>query len=146
MKVEFDTINGKFLIIKCPNNCNKVIVDDILYTSLYDDTNGETICKISNKEIKIGIVGFIKDLTEKDWSNVVDSASTPFINTKFYRNYKGGFYDSYANALASSRSLMLKLGVYLDNPKSPDPDDEYNQHVYEEYEKRVGNWLLLKYV
>jgi hypothetical protein len=95
------------------------------------------------------IIGFVKDLTEEDWSKVVDSIEAPFSKDILgYQDYLDFGYCSKNTATESGKSLMGSLEVYLENPygkEKPGSEIPRKNVRWIQAEKRVGNWLLIKY-
>ena len=132
MKVNFETSNGRFLLIKFKDNQSDFRLTKYKTHAVIDyeeSLNGtsfkasENIGGLNIELLNCSIIGLVKDLTEEKLEEVVDSASTPFEEQKLYRNYKSDtFYNSYITAKRSGQSLIESLNI------------------------KEGNWLLIKYL
>ncbi len=143
MKVDFKTSKGNFTFVKLPNgatNPTKGLFPPCLW---YRDCFGYHITDfdIPLKE-NDKMLGFVKDLTEEDWSQIVD-------------------LDEFNSIMDSVKDLMSKLDIYLVNPISYpevyyDPEiskdsvhngfyDENWMNEYQKFEELTGNWILIKY-
>jgi hypothetical protein len=155
MKVEFETQHGEFLLVKLPyTSINPDIRSLGPYNVVYFEPSDEEteFTAVNFYKDKVLIIGFVKDLTEEQWSEVVDSGWYSVNGVRFdgfidYSKRIEGYADEVIlSAVDSGKSLMDSLGVYLKNPKSPNKEDDYEQYVYNQFEERTGNWLLIKYL
>lgn len=155
MVVDFKTEQGDWSFVKMNSNCTAVDIDCKIYTSIYDVTNGVSGPKISNQEIDISIIGFVKDLTEEDWEQIVDEETQIVKSTHnlfsqeediYYLDYQKNSY-TIETAEKSGKSLMNSLEVYLENPVSypENPEDQGCIDAWQHCGERNGSWLLIQY-
>jgi hypothetical protein len=139
MKVEFETQHGKFAFLSEGLN-----IDNVRF------------------------IGFVKDLTEEQWSEVVDKFGVGVNHQDvwehyIYKDYVGNYeHEGYLTATESGKSLMDSLDIYLENPV-PQPEVYYDPEIpmdsihngfydqswvdaYQEAEEKTGNWILIKYL
>jgi len=140
MKVEFKTSQGQFAFLK-DNGTLKFII-----------TKKGVV--INGKKVKP--IGFVKDLTEEQWSEIVDGYAS--CGVPDFMNY---ITNEGCTATESGKSLMDSLEVYTKNPiekpisvyytsvfsleKNPQETYRSDLHEYEKAQGRTGNWLLIKY-
>lgn len=167
MKVEFETSNGRFSFIRYPDNTHD---NDYTWSTEEDIAFvlDEGLEENPIKDINVGkcsIIGFVKDLTEEQWAEVVDYIQSE----RVYRNYIGSLDQAWDcnTATESGKSLMDSLGVCLENPYADkdgypnskicsicqnDQTGEWQfvdgglQGLFDTCQERTGSWLLIKYL
>lgn len=112
MKVDFKTSRGQFAVVKIPNNNHN---NDYTWSTEEDIAFvlDEGLEENPIEDIHVGkcsIIGFLKDLTEEQWTEVVDTyADCSLPNFMNYITNEG------CSAKESGKSLVDSLGIEGDN-------------------------------
>jgi len=163
MKVDFKTNNGEFSFVKVSDLACYI---NPLNGVCYIETKDDSIIKIDTDNKKVEWSNFVKDLTEKDWEQVVDMElgrenTGCFVDYTKGKNYLGYWsHFTFITATESGKSLMNSLEVYLENPygeHKPSLTEDLDfkttkaseflieQMKWNKVQERTGNWILIKY-
>lgn len=176
MVVDFSTEKGNWSFVKLPErfirddgwSINQTQLALNIYNSIYDRVEDHFI----ELNDLFSVIGFVKDLTEEDWSKVVDSTikcnmcdwigSEEELKTftdlsdnnishdiSYFTGCPNCTTDNYLmnTAKESGESLMDSLEVYLENPVSypENPEDQGCIDAWQHCGERSGSWLLIQY-
>lgn len=161
--IDFETQKGKFTFVKLPANTKNRIdlsLNTVMFKSIVNDGNYYLYHYDNNK---VSIIGFADDLTEKQWSEIVDKSENYnySFNDYMWKDYIDiTGWRGFKTATGSGKSLMESLEVHTENPLSenrpiPKEDLDFKHDKIREFERlrmrwlkkqqRTGNWLLIKY-
>jgi hypothetical protein len=157
MIVNFETQKGRFAFVSLPNNTFNVDIRSLgQYNIVYfEPSNKETeFTAVSDYKEKVSIIGFVKDLAEEQWEEVVDEFvdyENGTLDVQFfgYNNYQNKEFEQnwdFKTATESGKSLTESLDVYVEG----DWDWLHNMgygidEQYPELVDRTSNWLLIRY-
>jgi len=125
MKVDFKTSKGQFIFVKVTDLA--CYTDHTLNGVCYIETKDDRVLNINTGDKKVEWSSFVKDLTEAQWSEVVDEFGVGINHQGVwehyaYQDYVGDYeHEGYITATESGESLMNSLNL------------------------EIGNWLLIKY-
>lgn len=145
MIVNFETPNGKFGFCLAPELA--FYVDITLEGVCYVETKDNRVVSIDTNGLKVESADFVKDLTEKDWSKIVEETYDYQPTHDAYISYLDD-KKCFSNATESGKSLMESLEIYIENPYG-NTSHERDWDMLETWTKaqeKTGNWLLIKYL
>jgi len=103
---------------------------------------------VSDKNIDVNIIGFVKDLSIEQWDSVLDNRDGKWRNYLYNESKEYEEY-IYPDSIIASKSLLSKLQCYSYNPIDEIDDEVQDSIDYiflrEALEERVGNWILVKH-
>lgn len=112
--IKFKTSNRSFLFIKLPENATKPVKGLFPACLWYEDELGFQITDFSIPlKLEDKIIGFVKDLKEEDWLNIVDEFCDGHSEDCWF-NYNQDVLDyTKESALESAQTLLDTLNIDL---------------------------------